>query len=299
MIIIKKYRNRRLYNSTHSCYIRLPEIQQMVQNGEHIQVLSHPEGEDLTKQFLFELALDKTRLLEVFTNSWLENLIQGAGSLYEVELLKKLSRGLSDEREPIEDVNEVEEENSDSENIETEGHEKTEIIEYVEELSKGIPIQLKPDDLLELGWEEHSDTEEVEQTEASFQEWEDQTAERIEESFEKTAEKIEVISQIVEEDEKLINFIDHSVEDREEEQASEEEVVEQIEVVKEKDENKAKENIPVFSQQKDEVMERKEPEVEKKKELAQTKEEAPKENIISQKEILQAKLAALKAKLQT
>lgn len=74
--IIKKYANRRLYNTATSCYITLDDLYEMVKKGEEFEVHDAKTGEDLTKsvltQIIFEQEGKGSNLLSV---NFLRNLI--------------------------------------------------------------------------------------------------------------------------------------------------------------------------------------------------------------------------------
>ena len=60
-IIIKKYENRRLYDSTNSRYVNLDEVAQMVQEGREVQVLDAASGEDLTRLVLTQIIMEQAK----------------------------------------------------------------------------------------------------------------------------------------------------------------------------------------------------------------------------------------------
>ena len=60
-IIIKKYENRRLYDSTNSRYINLEEVAQMVQEGREVQVVDAASGEDLTRLVLTQIIVEQAK----------------------------------------------------------------------------------------------------------------------------------------------------------------------------------------------------------------------------------------------
>ncbi len=74
--IIKKYANRRLYNTATSCYITLEDLYEMVKKGEEFEVHDAKTNEDLTKgvltQIIFEQETKGSNLLSV---NFLRNLI--------------------------------------------------------------------------------------------------------------------------------------------------------------------------------------------------------------------------------
>jgi len=53
--IIKKYPNRRLYDTEISSYITLEEIRQLVIDGENFEVRDAKSGEDLTRSVLLQI----------------------------------------------------------------------------------------------------------------------------------------------------------------------------------------------------------------------------------------------------
>ena len=57
--VIKKYPNRRLYDTTASTYITLAEIKQMVIRSEPLQVIDAKTGEDLTRSILLQIILEE------------------------------------------------------------------------------------------------------------------------------------------------------------------------------------------------------------------------------------------------
>jgi len=60
-IVIKKYENRRLYDSTNSRYVNLDEVAQMVQEGREVQVLDASTGDDLTRLVLTQIVVEQAK----------------------------------------------------------------------------------------------------------------------------------------------------------------------------------------------------------------------------------------------
>ncbi|MDD9912787.1 MAG: polyhydroxyalkanoate synthesis repressor PhaR [Alphaproteobacteria bacterium] len=58
-VIIKKYANRRLYNTETSTYITLDELSQMVRDGRDFEVVDAKSGQDLTRQVLAQILLEE------------------------------------------------------------------------------------------------------------------------------------------------------------------------------------------------------------------------------------------------
>lgn len=59
MRLIKKYPNRRLYDTTSSCYITLADVRELVLEHAEFQVLDAKTGEDLTRSILLQIILEE------------------------------------------------------------------------------------------------------------------------------------------------------------------------------------------------------------------------------------------------
>lgn len=57
--LIKKYPNRRLYDTQTSTYITLADVKQLVVDQEDFQVIDAKSGEDLTRQILLQIILEE------------------------------------------------------------------------------------------------------------------------------------------------------------------------------------------------------------------------------------------------
>lgn len=57
-IVIKKYENRRLYDTKGSRYVNLDGVAEMVRSGEDIQVIDSKTGEDVTRHVLTQIIVD-------------------------------------------------------------------------------------------------------------------------------------------------------------------------------------------------------------------------------------------------
>ena len=56
--IIKKYENRRLYDTSSSSYVNLKDVARMVREGRDVEVRDAKTGEDLTRQVLTQIIVD-------------------------------------------------------------------------------------------------------------------------------------------------------------------------------------------------------------------------------------------------
>ena len=60
-VVIKKYENRRLYDTTNSRYINLDEVAQLVQEGHDVEVVDAATGEDLTRLILTQIIVEHAK----------------------------------------------------------------------------------------------------------------------------------------------------------------------------------------------------------------------------------------------
>lgn len=78
--VIKKYPNRRLYDTDTSSYITLSEVKQLVMNSELFVVLDAKSGVDLTRSILLQIILEEeTSGSPMFTAPVLANVIRFYG----------------------------------------------------------------------------------------------------------------------------------------------------------------------------------------------------------------------------
>ena len=60
-VIIKKYENRRLYNTSTSQYINQEQVAQLVREGQDVRVLDAATGEDITRLILAQIVLEDAK----------------------------------------------------------------------------------------------------------------------------------------------------------------------------------------------------------------------------------------------
>lgn len=74
--LIKKYANRRLYNTETSCYITLDDLYDMIKRGEDFIVRDAKTDEDLTRQVLTQIIFEQeTKGYNLLPLSFLRNVI--------------------------------------------------------------------------------------------------------------------------------------------------------------------------------------------------------------------------------
>ncbi|MBK24202.1 MAG: hypothetical protein CME70_09400 [Halobacteriovorax sp.] len=59
--IIKRYQNRKLYDTHQSCYVTLEEIAQIIREGHEIQVIDNKTKNDITYTTQIQLLFDQER----------------------------------------------------------------------------------------------------------------------------------------------------------------------------------------------------------------------------------------------
>lgn len=73
MRVIKKYSNRKLYDTSDSKYVNIKTVKELINNGETIKVVKHETGDDITRSVLLEVLTQTLNL----TNNELITLING------------------------------------------------------------------------------------------------------------------------------------------------------------------------------------------------------------------------------
>ncbi|MCK6521058.1 hypothetical protein L6R49_06395 [Myxococcota bacterium] len=76
MVIIKKYGNRRLYDSARSRYINLDELAAIIRAGEAVQVVDAKTNEDLTHEVLMQVVLEVLKGDALLPTAMLRRLIR-------------------------------------------------------------------------------------------------------------------------------------------------------------------------------------------------------------------------------
>jgi polyhydroxyalkanoate synthesis repressor PhaR len=78
--VIKKYPNRRLYDTDSSTYITLADVKRLVMSGEHFVVRDAKTQDDLTRSILLQIILEEEAGgAPIFTEAALANIIRFYG----------------------------------------------------------------------------------------------------------------------------------------------------------------------------------------------------------------------------
>ncbi len=78
-VLIKRYANRKLYNTAISRYITLKGIAELIEQGEEVRVIDNETGEDITSIALSQILVDNERGGRAMPRSLLSSLIQRSG----------------------------------------------------------------------------------------------------------------------------------------------------------------------------------------------------------------------------
>ena len=60
-VVVRKYENRRLYDTSSSRYVNLPEIAQLIREGTEVQVVDAKSGDDITAVILTQIIHEDAR----------------------------------------------------------------------------------------------------------------------------------------------------------------------------------------------------------------------------------------------
>ncbi len=78
--LIKKYPNRRLYDTQTSTYVTLADIKQLVMASESFKVLDAKTDEDLTRSILLQIILEEEACgVPIFSTQMLQQMIRFYG----------------------------------------------------------------------------------------------------------------------------------------------------------------------------------------------------------------------------
>jgi len=110
--LIKKYPNRRLYDTKTSSYITLADVKQMVLKQEEFQVVDAKTGDELTRQILLQIILEEeSGSVPMFSSDLLSQMIRSYGGAMQgfmgsyleknVEAFQQMQKSLQDQSQRI------------------------------------------------------------------------------------------------------------------------------------------------------------------------------------------------------
>ncbi len=94
MPLIKRYPNRKLYNTEAKAYVTLDEIAEMIRAGRDVHVVDHETGDDLTSLTLTQIILEQEKKSTGFMpRSLLTTIIRAGGDTLE-HVVRSVQQGL-------------------------------------------------------------------------------------------------------------------------------------------------------------------------------------------------------------
>lgn len=99
-ILIKRYANRKLYNTQASRYITLKGISELLQGGDEVRVVDNETGEDITKVALSQILVDSERKNSALPRSLLTQIVERGGDA----LYGAIKKGMDDANESVTDI---------------------------------------------------------------------------------------------------------------------------------------------------------------------------------------------------
>ena len=105
--IIKRYANRKLYDTEHSRYVTLDQISEMIRNGDDVKIVDNKTKEDLTTVTLAQIIFEEEKKQRSFLPlGAMRNIIQSGGEWFAEaqrrvqSILPGAKRRSEDEHEP-------------------------------------------------------------------------------------------------------------------------------------------------------------------------------------------------------
>jgi polyhydroxyalkanoate synthesis repressor PhaR len=81
--IIKRYANRKLYDTEHSRYVTLDQISEMIRNGDDVKIVDNKTKEDLTTVTLAQIIFEEEKKQRSFLPlGAMRNIIQSGGQWF-------------------------------------------------------------------------------------------------------------------------------------------------------------------------------------------------------------------------
>lgn len=99
--VIKRYANRKLYDTARSCYVTLDEIAEMVKAGEDVRIVDNKTGNDLSSVTLAQIVYEEEKKQKsILPLSALRQIIRSGGDLFQRRTPTSSPEGDNDKAEP-------------------------------------------------------------------------------------------------------------------------------------------------------------------------------------------------------
>ena len=91
--VIKRYQNRKLYDTRHSCYVTLDDIAQMIKQGEEIRVIDNRTKSDITSVTFAQIIFEEEKKKSVLPIAAFKKIIQSSSDQIEQLFHQPRQRG--------------------------------------------------------------------------------------------------------------------------------------------------------------------------------------------------------------
>ena len=99
LIEIKKYSNRRLYDTDKSSYVTLADVADMIREGKELRVVDAKTGEDLTRTVMLQIICESKLEQEALPIAFLRRVIQAGNKTIRNSIKEYLSASMGAQRE--------------------------------------------------------------------------------------------------------------------------------------------------------------------------------------------------------
>ena len=100
--IIKRYANRKLYDTEHSRYVTLDQISEMIRNGDDVKIVDNKTKEDLTTVTLAQIIFEEEKKQNQMPLSVLREIIRRPGEVVSGFIEREVSPRVASIREEAE-----------------------------------------------------------------------------------------------------------------------------------------------------------------------------------------------------
>ncbi len=97
--VVKRYANRKLYDTERSCYVTLEEISQMIKEGEDVRVIDNKTKDDLTAVTLAQIIVEEEKKVSKMPLKLLRSIIQSGNDAIANLDVSKVAWGLKNDVE--------------------------------------------------------------------------------------------------------------------------------------------------------------------------------------------------------
>jgi polyhydroxyalkanoate synthesis repressor PhaR len=138
MPIIKRYNNRKLYDTSAKQYVSLDDIAMMVRSGDEVKIIDHDSGDDITTLTLFQILFEEEKRIGGLMPQVLLTRLIRSGS----EAVNSLRKSISRPAQPAVTIDEI---NTEIErrllNLVTSGELSVEEGDHLQKMLVAVPVE--------------------------------------------------------------------------------------------------------------------------------------------------------------